>query len=839
MAIIAIATLVAGNLNQSFTGFPKGYDAYGHMSKIKFLVNYFPNVDWNYEWYSGQLYSQGSFPALLHYAAGLLVAFLGMSPATALVVLAAVSFLLIGWGLYGIVRVATGDPTAALVSALLLISSSAYWSYIFEGGLYPRIVGMTFLVLFAFFATLYCRQRSRLAFAAMVLSLAASLSSHLLVGAIAVALAILIIALLPIPVLDRCREAFKLFVPTALLVAFFYLPYALTRNEPSPLPLFTREYVPNPLSALFVPGTPGGRFESLPLFLLPLAIALPVAGYVTHRIPQLQLARRLIVVVSIAAVVSIAYGQVGLPTPSALFLYAFQPGQSLFFAAFFLAALAGLGLGGLRLPRAFGAGAAAILLAFVLLAAPDMARGVINGDNPTTRQLQNALNIDPVERQFRIGTNWDGTSVWLGSRTGVPQTRGYQQQGVLHSDWQYWLETAVWDGSSSYAETNFLLDWYAVKWLYGGLVPATVQRFEARPDLYVPLHPEFPSMARTFEYLNAGPILSARSTRTALVIGTDESYALLLRALALSDFDSRSLITLRGGEYVDDHSAAELAQFDQVFLYGYKAHDLKKAFGLLNGYVQLGGSVFVEANNSPLETSDSAPTPIPGARVDKTRIGPDWKLEGRRSPITAGIDLAAFAPAVYQGGPWGISYIPEAGILPWAEPVLVSGGRPVMVAGALGRGRVVWSGMNLPYHAQSTRAAPESRLLAQAVAWAAPKQANDPAFHSVFVNPHERRIQVQESAAGVLLKENSFPNWHARVNGRSMRVYQAGPDFMYVPLGVTVTYPALVEIEFSRSAIEWLGDAISVVASAGLLLYTLPSITRLSRRWRIKLARSG
>jgi hypothetical protein len=52
--VIAAATLFAGFSNHAFTGFPKGYDAYGHMSKIKLLVDYFPNTDWNYQWYSGE-----------------------------------------------------------------------------------------------------------------------------------------------------------------------------------------------------------------------------------------------------------------------------------------------------------------------------------------------------------------------------------------------------------------------------------------------------------------------------------------------------------------------------------------------------------------------------------------------------------------------------------------------------------------------------------------------------------------------------------------------------------------------------------------------------------------
>ena len=826
LALIAAATLVAGVLNGAFTGFPKGYDAYGHMSKIKLLVDYFPNVDWNHEWYSGALYSEGSFPPLFHYLGGALVAFLGVSTANALILISAVSFVVIGWGLYGYVRVATGDSTASLVAALVLISSAAYWTYIIEAGLYPRILGMAFLALFSFFAIIYYRRGARLAYVAMVLALAAALSSHLLLGAIAIAFAILMIAGLPQPVASRFREALKLLGPTSLLVAYFYLPYAQFLQRPPALPLFTRSYPQLPWSALFRPGTPGGQFEALPFFLVPAVIALPLVGLAIDRRPAQAWVRRGLVIFGLAAAVSLAYAFVGFPLPSE-FIYSFPPGQALFFAAWLLAAFAGLALSSLRVPRLVGAGLVVALLTFILVTAPDVARGAIDGNSAVTRQLQASLQTDPTERQFRVGASWDGDSEQINSQSEVPQTRGYQAQGVLYPDWQYYLETAVWNTRPNYDEKNFLLDWYAVKDLYGGPEPTVAQRFEARPDLYVPVSSD--PNALTFQYVNATPILSARSTRVALVVGRDFSYSLIVKALALSGFDSRSVIPVRGGEYIDDHSAADLAQFDELILYGYSVHDASKALALLRDYVQNGGGLVMEANNSPFEATGSAEEPIPGTQIQKIGIGPAWNLESRPSPITSGIDLAAFSPASFQGGPWGISYIPPGLVRSWADPLLLSDGRPVLIAGTLGLGRVVWSGMNLPYHVVSNQSEEESRLLSQEITWASPRDEITPAYSAEFLNPQLSRVEITSIAKGVLFKESWFPNWHAYVNGTSTSIYRAGPDFMYVPLGKEVKYPATITLEFKRSVLEWLGDAISAMSLLGLISYAIVGNRRL--RW--------
>jgi len=810
--------LAVGFVNQAFVGFPKGYDAYGHMSKVRFLIDNFPNADWNYEWYSGQFFSEGSFPPLFHYVAGAAVRF-GLSPGEALIWIAALSFITIGGALYGVVRVAGGSRVAGLIAALTLIASSGYWAYLIEDGLYPRILGMAFLSVFALFSVLYYTRPSRPIFAGMVLSLAATLSTHLLLGAIGAAFAILFTASMPFDAVRKVVETIRLFVPTGLIVAYFYAPYVAALSTPAPVPTFTRDYSAVAVKSLFTGA------ESLPLFLLPLALLGPVVAYRLHALPRSSLGLRTMVVVAVAGAASLVYALIGLPAPH-MFIYNFQPGQAVFFAAWFLAALVGLALSRLALRPQITAAAVAAVLTYVVLDAPGMAQGVVSGDNPGKRQLQASLVLDQGQKNYRVGVSWDGGSDWINSRSGVPQTRGYQQQGVLYRDWQYWFESEVWSPESNFDEADCLLDWYGVKQFYGCPDAAVVRRFAARPDLYTRAGDQ------TFEVVSPDPILAARSTRTALVISDDASYSLVLRSIALSGFDSRSVIPLRGGEYVDDHSDAELAKFDMVILYGYRFHDLAKAFRLLTAYVNRGGGLIIEAGNPSLEQTQAAPSPVPGTQIKRKSIGPDWGLRQAEGSIAVGLDLNAFAPATYDGGPWGVSYIPAASMPSWAEPVLLSGGDPVMVAGTVGKGRVVWSGMNLPYHIASTRNVEESRLLTQAVSWSAPNQSTAPAYTATFVNPQLRRVVITDRAAGVLLKESSVPNWLARVNGAPATVYRAGPDFMYVPISPGTGYPAIVEMEFTHTPVEVIGDALSIVALVGLLGWLASSRLRARRRVR-------
>ena len=788
------------------------------MSKVKFLVDNFPNTDWNFQWYSGEFFSEGSFPPLFHYLAAILVGWFGMSLAQSLVVIAAACFVVIATALYGIVRVAGGSRLVALSAALLLLATNSFWSYVLLGGLYPRILGMAFVALFAFFAALWFRRPSRPAYVAMVAALAGALSSHLLLGALGVALGLAMIAFRPVSPSQRFRDAAALMIPVALAVAYFYLPYAATLSRPGPVPLLTREY--HPVSVMDALG--GKTIEALPLFLAPAAVIAVAFAYRFRRLPATDFGRRLVPLAAISAVGALTYALVGLLAPG-LFIYNFQPGQALFFAAWFLALLVGLAVGGLRMPRWSMAAIAVALLGVVLWSPTRITDGVVNGNNPAKLQLEAALHLDPADRQHRVGVNWDSGSDWINARYAAPQTRGYQQQGVVEADWQYWLETRLWSADANYDEKDFLLDWYAVRDFYGGPETRVLDRFAARPDLYQPQD----QTGLTFNYLNATEILSARATRAALVIGTDSGYDDLLRALSLSDFDSRRLIPVRGGTYIDDHSSSELRQFDLVILYGYQAHDLKRAFGMLSDYVQSGGALIIEANDSPLSATGTAPSPIPGSVIHASRVGPDWRLSAGGSQITAGVDLGSFAPAIYNGGPWGISYMSPESISSWAQPVLLSDGRPVVVAGSLGAGRVVWSGMNLPYHSASTSNGSESRLLANAISWAAPVETSTPKFRADFVNPELRRVSVTGQAHGVLLKENWVPNWQATVDREPAPIYRAGLDFMYVPIR---TGTATVEFRFTRTPVEWAGDSLSLVAVFGLIAWLVAPWIRRRRR---------
>ncbi len=610
----------------------------------------------------------------------------------------------------------------------------------------------------------------------------------------------------------------KVFLPLTLLVAYFYLPYALTPKRSS---IFTDLYRPLPLINLFAPSS---IFESLPFFLLPLSLALLFAWLSRRGTDQHPLEKGSILVMGMVVISLLIYATIGYLLPFKWYINMFAPAHALYFISFFLAALDGLLLGALasgpvRWPKVLSATLLPTIIIITGLMVPTMRKGIIDLDTELKREIQDILSLDQQEKNFRLGCGWDGGCDWINSRYDVPQTRGYLGQGVLYPAWQFWLEYSVWNTAQNYPETNFLLDWFGVKWFYNNSRQQDQDKFLSHPALYTPMNHTRDRSIYTFQYNFPTPILSASTAVDALHLGNDSGYDTLFRALSHANTNSQHLIPLRGKEYIDDYTLDELSSFDLLILYGYNYRDQEKAFRLLNDYLKNGGGLIVEANGSPLDNAPFIPQPLPVESTATTDYGQEWDLTPARHEVTEGIDFSALGPAIYDQAPWGVSS--PGGIRPWAQPILMTDGHPLIVAGRYGQGRAVWTGMNLFYHINAYGNEEESRFLARLIEWVAGTEEEEPEYEAQFVHPEKRVVVVKSPAKGVLFKESYFPNWHAYIDGQEREIYRAGPDFIYLPLPEDTPYPSEVIFEYEKSNLEWMSIGISLATLLGLAAYAI------------------
>lgn len=828
--VLTVAVIVFGVATGAFIGAVKGYDGWGHLTKVVLVLRDFPAIDWNYDWYSGSPFFLGGYPPLFYLAASALAG-VGLDASVAMNILIALSYIAMTWSLYGLVRMVTGSRLAGIVAAGLLLATPALWTPFVQGGLYTRVFGMGFTSLAILLAVAYLRRPSPAPYVMCLAAVWGALNSHLVLGALATLAVGLVVVLVPDGAGHARPWRAALLVPPVLLSAYYYLPLVFYTQSGSPL---MAAYPAMGIASLVSSTAP---FINPPLVpLLPISVLALIVWLRFRSQPSLATTTaRLMLVCALLSAALLLYALAPLPRIAGLFSE-----NMLFFLSWFLAALTGLAIGSIKVRAiAWQRNSAAVILVAatlvsILAVVPFVTDTMVRDPARPETALTGWQPIDPTETNFRVASPSDNLSVWLNAVYDVPQTRGYAAiPQITNPDWQFWLDSTAWNGEASEEQRTFLFDWYAVKWVYvpAPYMPSTagvVSKLTGHPELYAAVPSTSGGASLTFSYLRPTPIALATNAPAILVIGQPENYQVVFRDLSYNGFDTTHAIPVQGGPYVDDYSAQELAQFDEVLICGGRAHDSARAFNLLNGYVRSGGGLIVESSGSPLAGGSDINEPVPITGVIRHDVNGDWRFKAASSPITDGIDFSSFGPARYSGGPWTV--LAASGVRSWAQTVLWSGADSVVVAGQLGQGRVVWSGLNLPFHIDSYQSAEESRFLTTAMAWASRSNNDVAAISSARRNgPQQMTISVGSNARGVLFKESWFDRWNAYVNGGKVDVLRAGPGFMYVLLPKDTRFPAVVQWRYQKSVVDWAGIVLS--AATLIALVSWPRWRGPVRKW--------
>ncbi len=338
---------------------------------------------------------------------------------------------------------------------------------------------------------------------------------------------------------------------------------------------------------------------------------------------------------------------------------------------------------------------------------------------------------------------------------------------------------------------------------------------------------------QTYQYRAASPIVSASSAPSLLVVGDDQHYDLVLRALALSGVDSRQLIPVHGPASLDAVTPGELAAFSGVALYGAKVANPVRDALLLASFVKAGGGLFVDGAEDSAEVGKLVGVPggpLPVAGLTTTTV-PDsgWAWTAGSDPSVVASDLPDFGvPAFANSRGWSTQTASR--LQPGAHLVLATHGRTVAAAGGFGRGRVFWEGLNLPYHLATFRSAPEATFLARALLSTMAAAPAPTSQLATYVDPQHWQVSAT-GARGVLVKEQDAPGWQATANGHRATIYPAGPGMMWIPVD---SGPVQLTLRYRLSAVEKLGytGSVATLLLGVLLLLSAGLRARFGRRAR-------
>ena len=864
VAAVIFLVWFLGDLIAAWSGFPKGADPFGHLTKIKNIILFWPHINWDYQWALG--YPQFLWYAPLPYFLAVVwVKLTHLSFESSLIFLAFLSFSLIALGIFGLVATITRNYFAAILASLLALLSTPVWAPIMYGGTYPKTLANSFLLI-AIWALVSLIQKhqnesskTKSGWIITILFLSLTLQSHFLVGFFALLAFILIIFLLVPQFKEKFVFLVKLFIPAFFLSSYLYIPLILTRGRSSQF-LGVPDWGVNPVSinSIINPNSTLLLDGKLSLFfpaLISLAILLFVFLFVLAKSQSSQDKNhfvRLIFAFLIILIASLVYGlghRFGLS--GKFYFVGFPPDGSLFYLSSTLAILTGLlvSMGKFCLrqnKRLVSGGLSILLVASIAIYAVVFAYLTYNphlkelGQKLSRNQPGNIeyesmqkIKVDPQEKHYRFATVIAEEAIWFNYIYKVPQERDYFSQGILIPDWRFWFEQVLWGKDKakikehSQEQIRFQLDWFGVKWF---TVPS-----ESDQERYLDFPSDFQLISKykpmgeqglvdyvdEFIYQHPSSILSATHTPSLLVIGSKEAYSTFFRNLAPTNYNSSKIIPVRGKEYIDDYSLDELKRFSGIVLYEYKFKNTKKAWELLDKYVREGGGLILEVSNEQSVVDlKNLPEPFPTTRWQVLDQKDNWQFQSKKHPITEDIDFNLFSEPSYEGGPWKIRTAKEEDLRERSEAIVSIQDQPVVISRELGKGRMLFSGLNLPYHALSYANQEESKLLVQMIDWItnSPTNLTQPFYQAEFINPEERKITTADKTTGILFKEAYFKNWRAYQDKQKLKIYPAGPDLMYIPVGEQAASTDLI-IKYQRSLAERLSSWLSILSLIILIIY--------------------
>lgn len=469
------------------------------------------------------------------------------------------------------------------------------------------------------------------------------------------------------------------------------------------------------------------------------------------------------------------------------------------------------------------------------------------------------LNGD--QKDFRLYTPDQRINLWWNSVFDMPLARGYFDPPVTPAQRGYffWMDAALnqslethedqlagsfgYPPEIAYNNSLFLLDWYAIKYLEAGhegidaplapsLTDTRVMKQEAVIDFNREKYNEYNQTLRYYEVNDqlVSPILQATNAPTLGIVASEEGYETVVRALADANLGAGQVIPVRLERNLEKLNAAHLSDLDALILYDYTYVNRAKAFSRLSEYLKRGKKLFIDTGVEGKESAaQNLPDIFPITKTTRETMGREWNLTVVDKKLIGEVDVSQFDPPLFDEYEWKFSYPDIADIRDGAIIHLSNSGKPLLVSQTVGRGEIIWSGMNFPYHVGRFHNSEEVTVWKNIITTLLPS-ADAPVeinSKSEFVSAG-KRIVTTSGARGVLFKEQAYSGWNAKIRSgsgsRTLPIYRVGPTFpgfIYVRLPQDLsTQKVTVTFSYGGESVSWFTFSISVI----LVLFLLDEV---------------
>lgn len=307
------------------------------------------------------------------------------------------------------------------------------------------------------------------------------------------------------------------------------------------------------------------------------------------------------------------------------------------------------------------------------------------------------------------------------------------------------------------------------------------------------------------EFKQSSGFATLSNKPTILVIGSvkQNSYSTILQVVFKGAVSFDQALIVKGKPNIDDYNLNELNKYSVLLLRGYGYRNQNTAWNLLKKYVEGGGSLFFDTGwqfvskdwgSGPDRDGKfkeiAIPEPSPVKKTLWGGVGTSWNGGTLDQEIGKGLDLTKFGTPAWENIAYGMAVAKSGDLQKWADPVLSVGNNVLVAKGIYGKGKVVWSGMNLFSHAYDRDNQEEYNFLKNIFEYLLPSgQIQNGKYSASWDFPDELDLTLDDVPSNshfLYWPETYTPNWQATLvsNGKSksLAVLSAGPGFQAIDL---------------------------------------------------------
>ena len=309
-----------------------------------------------------------------------------------------------------------------------------------------------------------------------------------------------------------------------------------------------------------------------------------------------------------------------------------------------------------------------------------------------------------------------------------------------------------------------------------------------------------------------------------LFVGEETEYVEYF-FLSISATNSLNTLLVYGGKLLEDLDPAVLKHFNAIYMSGIFYRDKTAFMSTLSQYVESGGGLILDTGEQA-DTDIPELSPVSGVATKDATFN---LMVANQNEITSNIDLESFSARLRSSGS-RILY--ASNIRNGAVTFLKDDDSPLIVYWKYGAGKVIWTGLKMPYLAMLHNNNQESEMLVKMINYVSTSVLTGYATTDFDSGTDSISVDVKGASenTGIWVKMSYHTSWEASVSSgvatKALQVFKAGPDMMLVFPGADGDYKLV--LNYGKTMALQTGE---IAAIAGI---TAIFASIIIRKWRIQ-----